>query len=151
MEMTTVIGSGVSIVAWGKSWATFFLICKELENESDSALKMKHPDKFSQTKFADHAHKVYDKFRNNIKPFIVTMEQAKEEGRVGSTDAKKKAEKAEEVQGKVFNWMFCLSLSMVTDVYKVYHHSIALSSRNLIFFHRISKTLSYLRLTSSTK
>jgi hypothetical protein len=29
-------------------------------------------------------------------------------------------ENADDIQGKILNWMFVLSLSMVTDVYKVY-------------------------------
>ena len=76
--------------------------------------------KFSETKFADHAHDVYEKFRNNFKAFIVLFEKAKEEGLGGSSDHKKKAQIASEVQGKIFNWQFALSLSMVIDVYKVY-------------------------------
>ena len=81
---------------------------------------MKRPARFSETKFADHAHEVYDKFRNNYKALIILLEEAKAEGRAGSSDQRKRAEKADEVQGKIFNWLFSLCLSMVTDVYKVY-------------------------------
>ena len=102
VEMTGVIGRGVTLTAWGKSWTDFFDICKELENNPEEAFKMKRPAKFSETKFADHAHDVYDKFRNNYKPLVKLLKKAKEEGREGSSDQKKKAEKADEIQGKMF-------------------------------------------------
>ena len=47
-------------------------------------------------------------------------EELKQAGRGGSTDQKRKAEHADQVQGKMFNWLFALSLSVVTDVYKLY-------------------------------
>ena len=103
--MTDVIGRGVSFVAWGKSWTEFFNICQELEEEPESVFKMKRPAKFSETKFADHAHQVYDKFRNNFKAMVKVLEEAKEAGRGGSSDQTKKAEKADEIQGRIFNWL----------------------------------------------
>ena len=126
VEMTTVIGKAADLVAWGKGWKTFFDICQELQENPDEVFKMKRPARFSETKHADHAHDVYDKARNDFKPFIIVCEEAKEEGRQGSSDQKKRAAKAEEVQGKMFNWMFALSLSMVTDLYKVYRSMILL-------------------------
>ena len=120
VEMTTVIGKAGDLVAWGKGWKQFFDICQELQLDPDNVFKMKRPARFSETKFADHAHEVYDKFRNNYKALIILLEEAKAEGRAGSSDQRKRAEKADEVQGKIFNWLFSLCLSMVTDVYKVY-------------------------------
>ena len=49
----------------------------------------------------------------------MVLEKSKER-RNNSSDAKKKAESADEIQGKTWNWMFATSLSMVTEVYKVY-------------------------------
>jgi hypothetical protein len=54
--MTGVIGKAVTFGAWGKPWKDFFDICQELEQDPDEAFKMKRPAKFSETKFADHAH-----------------------------------------------------------------------------------------------
>ena len=127
--MTVIIGKGVAFVAWGKSWKEFFDICDALMKEPDSAFTMKRPCKFSETKFADHAHEVYDKFRNNFKPLLIVLEKSKER-KDGSSDEKKKAELADEVQGKIFNWLFVLSLSMVTDIYKVYR-SISLNLQKI--------------------
>ena len=73
--MTTVIGNGVKFIAWGVEWKNFFDLCQQLQSEPDSVFKMKRPAKFSETKFADHAHEVYDKFRNNYKPLILILEQ----------------------------------------------------------------------------
>ena len=119
-NMTTVIGKGVNKVAWGKDWKSFFDICQELQEDPESTFKMKRPAKFSETKFADHSHEVYDKLRNNFKPFVMLLEKDKEEGVRGSSDQKKKALEADEIQGKIMNWMFDFSLSGTTDVYKVY-------------------------------
>ena len=60
------------------------------ESDSEAVFKMKRPAKFSETKFADHSHEVYDKFRNNYKAFILTLEQAIDHGINGSSDQKKK-------------------------------------------------------------
>ena len=79
--------------------------CEELKKEPESVFKMKRPSGFSETKFANHAHVVFEKSK---------------ERRNNSSDEKKKAESAEEIQGKTWNWLFATSLSMVTDVYKVY-------------------------------
>ena len=119
VELTEVIGKGVTYVAWGKSWKEFFDVCQKLQEDPEETFKMSRPAKFSETKFADHAHEVYTKFRNNFKALIIVLEKAKE-GSSGSSDEKKKAEKAEEIQGRIYNWLFGLTLSMVTDVYQVY-------------------------------
>ena len=116
--MTLVISKGVNFVAWGKSWAEFFQVCEQLKKEPDSVFKMKRPSGFSETKFANHAHNVYEKFRNNFRALNVVLEQSKECRY--SADEKKKAENADEIQGKTWNWLFATSLSMVTNVYKVY-------------------------------
>ena len=120
LRMTAVIGNGVKFIAWGVEWKNFFDLCEQLESEPDSVFKMKRPAKFSETKFADHSHEVYDKFRSNYKALMLTLEQAIEKGRRGSADQKKKKDTAMEIKGRIHNWSFVLSLSMVTDVYKIY-------------------------------
>ena len=110
VTMTTIIGKGVKFVAWGVEWKKFFDLCLELQNDPDSVFKMNRPAKFSETKFADHSHEVYDKFRNNYKPLILILQQA-----VTSSDQKKK-DSAAEIFGRIHNWLFVISLSMVTDV-----------------------------------
>ena len=45
------------------------MTCMGLQNDPENVFKMKRLAKFSETKFADHFHEVYDKFRNNFKPF----------------------------------------------------------------------------------
>ena len=64
VEMTNDIGNGIKFVAWGQSWSLFFEVSKHLEKDSETAFTMKRPASFSETKFADHAHEVYDKFRS---------------------------------------------------------------------------------------
>ena len=92
VELTEVIGKGVTYVAWGKSWKEFFDVCQKLQEDPEETFKMSRPAKFSETKFADHAHEVYTKFRNNFKALIIVLEKAKE-GSSGSSDEKKKQRK----------------------------------------------------------
>ena len=55
----------------------------------------------------------------SITAFISSL-QAIDLGNRGSSDQKKKKESAMEIKKRIHNWYFVLSLSMVTDVYKVY-------------------------------
>ena len=119
----------------------------ELQNDPESVLKMKRLAMFSMTKFANHSLEVYDKFRNNFKHFTILLEQAKEHGRLGgvSADVKKKAENADEIQGKILNWLFVFSLSMVTDVYKVYRKiSCILQKINILPHEKYDCFINYL-------
>ena len=118
--MTSDIGKGVKFVAWGQPWALFFQVSQDLEKDPEIAFKMKRPASFSETKFADHVHEVYDKFRNNFPSMIKTLEKVKEDFYNGDSTEKKKAEDADYVQGRIFGWTFGLSLSASTDVYKQY-------------------------------
>ena len=108
---------------------------------------MKRPAKFSETKFADHSHEVYDKFRNNYKAFILTLEQAINHGINGSSDQKKKKDTAAEIKGRIHNWYFVISLSMVTDVYKVYRSiSCILQKINILPHEKYDCFMSYLSI-----
>ena len=120
IEQTIVVGKGVALVAWGKVWSLFVEICLELQEDPDCVFtKMLRPTRFNEIKFAHHAHEVYEKCRHNFNPMVRLLETLKEAGLGGSADQKKKAQDADEIQGKILNWMFCLSLSMIIDVYKV--------------------------------
>ena len=83
--------------------------------------------------------------RNNYKPLVNLLEKAKEEGREGSSDQKKKAEKADEIQGKIYTWMFAFSLSLTTDVYKKLRIiSCILQKINILSFEKYDIFLSLL-------
>ena len=149
VAMTLVIGKAVNFMAWGKTWKKFFDLCLELQEDPENTFKMKRPSRFSDTKFADHSHDVYDKFRNNFKPLTILLERVKEEGVQGSSDEKKKAANANEIQGKIYNWLFALSLSGVTDAYKVYRKiSSVLQKINILPHEKYDCYLSYLNFYS---
>ena len=140
VEMTQDIGKGVKFVAWGQSWSLFFEVSKDLEKDSETAFKMKRPASFSETKFADHAHEVYDKFRNNYQSMVLTLEKVKENFREGVSSERQKSIDADYVQGRMYNWTFALSLSAVTDVYKVYRMiSCILQKINILPHEKLDK------------
>ena len=121
VDQTIDVGKLVILTAWGKTWADFVRICEQLRDDPDSeTFTMLRPSSFSETKMADRAHDVYEKARHNFRALVLLCEELKQAGRGGSTDQKRKAEHADQVQGKMFNWLFALSLSVVTDVYKLY-------------------------------
>ena len=121
VDMTINIGKLVTLTAWGKTWADFVKVCEQLRDDPDSEeFSMLRPSSFSETKMADHAHDVYHKARHNYRALVLLCEELKMAGVGGSADQKKKAQNADQIQGDMFNWSFALSLSMVTDVYKLY-------------------------------
>ena len=140
VDMTSDIGKGVKFVNWGQSWALLFEVYKDLEKDSESAFKMKRPASFSETKFADHAHEAYDKFRNNFRSLVLTLEKVKEDFREGDSTEKEKAKDADYVQGRMYNWTFALSLSAVTDIYKIYRMiSCSLQKINILPHEKLDK------------
>ena len=81
---------------------------------------MYRPTNFSQTKFANSAAIVYNKFREVYPALVITLEQVKEDLYNGKSTEREKAKKADEVQAGILNYMFGLSLSVCVDIYKVY-------------------------------
>ena len=125
------------------------MICLELMEDPENTFKMKRPSRFSENKFADHSHDVYDKFINNFKPLTILLERVKEERLQGSSDEKKKAVNVDKIQGQIYNWLFALSLSGVTDAYKVYMKiSSILQKINILPHEKYDCYLSYLNFYS---
>ena len=61
----------------------------------------------------------------------------------------KKAANADEIQGKIYNWLFALSLSGVTDAYKVYRNiSNVLQKIHILPHEKYDCYLSYLNFNS---
>ena len=51
---------------------------------------------------------------------LITLSKVKEDLYDGKSSERDKAEKADEVQGAIHNWLFALSLSVCVDIYTVY-------------------------------
>jgi hypothetical protein len=120
VKITVVIGKGVKFVAWGREWWHFFSVGEELEKNEDFDFKMYRPAAFSETKFANSASLVYTKFRELFPALVITLEEVKQDVYNGNSAEKVKAEKADEVQSGIMNYLFCLSLSALVDTYRVY-------------------------------
>ena len=116
-NLTAMVGKGVKFVAWGQNWHYFFGVCEEMEKQDDYDFKSYRPCSFSETKFANSAALVYKKFRSVYPALLVTLEKVKEDFYEGKSTEKEKAEKADEVQGGIMNYLFGLSLSAANDAY----------------------------------
>ena len=119
-KLTEVIGKAVKFVAWGKEFAHFFRVAQELEDNPDFDFKLYMLVPFSETKFANSAEVVYAKMREEYPALVITLEEVKEDLFNGNSTEKAKADKAAEVQSGIMNYTFCLSLSAVVDIYRVY-------------------------------
>ena len=117
-DLTAMVGKGVKFVAWGQNWNYFFEVCQEMEKQDEYDFKTYRPRSFSETKFANSAALVYKKFRAVYPALVVTLEKVKEDLYTGKSTEKEKAEKADEVQGGIMNYMWSLSLSVAVDVYE---------------------------------
>ena len=118
--LTNVLGKGVKFVAWGMEWDHFFRVCQELSEQEDFELKMYRPTNFSETKFANSAAIVYNKFREVYPALVITLEQVKEDLYNGNSTEREKAKKADDVQAGILNYMFGLSLYVCVGIYKIY-------------------------------
>ena len=119
-KLTAVIGKAVKFVAWGKEFAHFFRVAQELEDNPDFDFKLYMLVPFSETKFANSAEVVYFKLREEYPALVITLEEVKEDLHNGNSTERAKADKAAEVQSGIMNYTFCLSLSAVVDIYRVY-------------------------------
>ena len=118
-KLTETIGSGISFIKWGQEWAHFFDVYHSLVEEGLEKAFLR-PKNFSETKFANWVKEVYSRFRDIYQPLTITLEEAKEECRIGVSAEKEKAAKADAVMGKIYNVTFVLSLSALVDIYSVY-------------------------------
>ena len=75
---------------------------------------------FSETRFANHVSKVYKHFKEEFPALVRTLEEAKEQNRDGTQHGKEKATKADQLQSRIYNITFVLSLSLLCDIYAVY-------------------------------
>ena len=108
---------------------------------------MCRPAAFSETKFANSASLVYSMFRVVYPALLITLSKVKEDLYNGKSSERDKAQKADEVQGAIHNWLFALSLSVCVDIYSVYGAiSKILQIVSILPHVRLDKTCSTSRL-----
>ena len=85
-----------------------------------SSKTLKTPKFNSDTRFENYIYQLYLEFRERYPLLLEVLESTKEEFRLGISTERKKADTADEIQGRMYNSKFNLTLSGMTDVYKPY-------------------------------
>ena len=91
-----------------------------------SSKTLKTPKLNCDTRFENYIYELYSEFRERYALLLEVLESTKEEFRHGLSTERKKADTADEIQGRMFHSKFNLSLSGMTDVYKPYSTGIKL-------------------------
>ena len=91
-----------------------------------SSKTLKTPKFNCDTRFENYIYELYSEFRERYALLLEVLESTKEEFRHGLSTERKKADTADEIQGRMFHSKFNLSLSGMTDVYKPYSTGIKL-------------------------
>ena len=81
---------------------------------------LKTPKFNCNTRFENYIYELYKEFRERYPLLLEVLESTKEEYRQGRSTERKKADTADEIQGRMYNSKFNLTLSGMTDVYKPY-------------------------------
>ena len=91
-----------------------------------SSKNLKTPKFNCDTRFENYIYQLYKEFRERYPLLLEVLESTKEEFRLGISTERKKADTADEIQGRMYHSKFNLSLSGMTDVYKPYSTGIKL-------------------------
>eukprot|EP00112_Aurelia_sp_Birch-Aquarium-sp1_P016818 Seg3843.2 transcript_id=Seg3843.2/GoldUCD/mRNA.D3Y31 product="hypothetical protein" protein_id=Seg3843.2/GoldUCD/D3Y31 len=92
--------------------------------ESDISINFKTPKFFSETRFANHARRVYLSFREDFPALIRTLEETRIEKIEGNSEDIKKSRQASDLSNKIMNKRFTILLSGLCDVYEVFGHGV---------------------------
>ena len=95
-----------------------------MKEGADADINFKTPKFFSETRFANHARKVYTSFREDFPAIIRTLEEVQLENMDGSSDDRKKATNASNLSNKMLNKRFTTILSGLCDIYEVFGHGV---------------------------
>ena len=101
-----------------------FQVFEQRKAEGKYEFRMKTPKFNSDTRFENHIFTQYRDFRETYPLLLEVLEKTKVEYSQGDSTEKKKADTADQVQGKMFNTKFALSLSGLCDVYSKYSNGI---------------------------
>lgn len=144
-EITITISKAMKYVNWGKEWDHFFEVCKTMICEGYES-KYRSPKMFSETKFANWVVVLYKDFHTVYPALLRTLEETKESLREGGEKEREKAKSADELQGRILNLTFALSLSFLIDIYNIYSQiSKTLQIVNILPFERFDKFESLLK------
>ena len=124
VSTTKIVGEVFRVVNYGKEFGHLFSVAKEMKEGADANINFKTPKFFSETRFANHARKVYASFREDFPAIIRTLEEVQLENMDGSSDERKKATNASDLSNTMLNKRFTTILSRLCDIYEVFGHGV---------------------------
>ncbi|CAB4012781.1 Hypothetical predicted protein [Paramuricea clavata] len=95
-----------------------------MKESGEADISFKTPKFFSETRFANHARKLYVSFREDFPAIIRTLEEVQLENMEGNSDDRKKATHASDLSDKILNKRFTVILSGLCDIYEVFGHGV---------------------------
>ena len=94
-------------------------MCEELKKACDHLeIELSNPMTWSNTKFANYAHRVYLSMTNDLPAILNVLTKIQKDG--SNAKAKEKADNAEQIERRISNKKFAVCLCGVTYVYKVF-------------------------------
>jgi hypothetical protein len=123
--LSDAMAKGNLYINFGASWHEMNEIFKRRQADGSYDQKtLKTPKFSSDTRFENFIYMQYSEYRERYALLLEVLEATKEEFRNGGSTEKKKAETADQLQGRMFNTKFAFSLSGMCDVYRCYSSGI---------------------------
>jgi hypothetical protein len=133
IAVTQIISEVFGLVNWGKIYEELKNACDKLDQE------MSNPLTWSNTKFANYAHRVYLAMVKDF-PAILEVLTKIQKDRNKDSKAKERADNAEQIEKKISNKKFAVRLYGVKDIHKVFGQMVGvLQSFNSLPFQRYDK------------
>ena len=123
--LSDTMSMGNLYINFGGPWHEINEVFKQRKAEgSYDQDKLKTPKFSSDTRFENFIYIQYKDFRERYALLLEVLESTKEDFRNGGSTERKKAETADQIQGRMYNAKFALSLSGMCDVYRCYSSGI---------------------------
>jgi hypothetical protein len=144
--LSDTMAKGNNYINFGASWHELNEVFKRRQADHTFDQKALKTPKFnSDTHFENLIYLQYSEFRERYALLLEVLEATKEEFRNGGSTEKKKAETADQIQGRMYNTKFALSLSGMCAVYRCY--SVGIKTLQIV---NILPTVKYRKFKSST-
>ena len=133
------MASGSLYINFGSGWHQINeVFLRRKADGSYDQKTLKTPKFSSDTRFENFIYIQYKDFRERYPLLLEVLESTKEDFRKGDSTEQKRAETADQIQGRMFNTKFALSLSGMCDVYRCYSSGIKILQVGHTFFVVIS-------------
>ena len=125
-EITDAISSVYNMVNMGQEFHHFFTVAKAIAEQGQTGIQFKLPRFFSDTRFANYSHLVFDGFIENWPALIRTLTEVQEAGIGPGATARQalKADKCAGLQALIHCLTFVFLLCGTTDLYSKYSSSV---------------------------